>query len=376
MPGFEWIDDQERAAAQSVFDEGGVLFAHGFENMRSRFHVREFEAACEEKFDSRECLAVSSGTAALKIGLRALGVRQGDEVITQAFNFIATIEAILDCGAKPIIADIDDTLNIDPDDLERRITANTKVILPVHMLGVPAHMTEVLAVSHDRGLPVLEDNCESIGARYKGKMLGTLGDVGAMSFDHGKMITTGEGGLVLSNNEVTSRFCREYHDHGHENNPELPRGKDTRSIYGFNYRMTELQGAIGKIQLSKLDKMLLENKKRYSALQAGLQEKFRLRKIPEAGEPTYDTLILIESDKKLREKIVELLRENAFGTKNLPDAMQWHCAAYWDHALEMEEVARSQSAADRLSSAIAIPIWLRKSVSDYEELGSLLGSLK
>ncbi|MDG2284636.1 MAG: DegT/DnrJ/EryC1/StrS family aminotransferase, partial [Alphaproteobacteria bacterium] len=255
MPGFERIDYQEKEAAQAVFDEGGVLFAHGFDTIRQRFHVREFEAVCEERFNSRNCLAVTSGTAALKISLKALGVSQGDEVITQAFNFIATIEAILDCGAKPVIADIDDTLNMDPVDLEKRISPKTKVILPVHMLGVPVRMTEVMEVSNAHGLPVLEDNCESIGASYHGKALGTLGNVGVMSFDHGKMITTGEGGLILSNDEMIARYCREYHDHGHENNPELPRGRDTRKIYGFNHRITELQGAIGKVQLGKLDKM-------------------------------------------------------------------------------------------------------------------------
>jgi len=147
MPGFELIGKEEQEAVNQVFEEGGVLFAHGFNAMRKKFHVREFESETVEFFKSKHALAVSSGTAALKIALKALGVKPGDEVITQAFNFIATIEAILDVGAVPVITNVDDSLNIDPNDCEMLISSKTKVILPVHMLGIPANMAAIQQIA-------------------------------------------------------------------------------------------------------------------------------------------------------------------------------------------------------------------------------------
>ena len=125
MPGFEWIDKEEQQAVSKIFDDGGVLFAHGFDSIRKNYHVREFETSCSKYFNCNHALAVSSGTAAIKIALKAVGVKAGDEVITQGFNFIATVEAILDCGAVPVIANVDDTLNMDPDDLKNLINLFT-----------------------------------------------------------------------------------------------------------------------------------------------------------------------------------------------------------------------------------------------------------
>ena len=147
MPGFEWIDDKELKAVKKIFKEGGILIAHGFEKIRKKFYVRNFEKNSQVFFNSKYCLAVSSGTAALKIALKSVGIKPGDEVITQSFNFIATVEAILDCGAIPVIANIDDTLNIDPEEIPKLITKKTKAIIPVHMLGVSCEMKKILQYS-------------------------------------------------------------------------------------------------------------------------------------------------------------------------------------------------------------------------------------
>ena len=291
MPGFEIIDKKERLAVEKIFKEGGVLFAHGFDRLRKKFHVREFEDILSKKFKSKYCLAVTSGTAAIKIGLKSLGVKRGDEVITQSFNFVATVEAIIETGATPIIANVDKTLNIDIKDVKRLITKKTKVILPVHMLGVAADMNAVNRLAKRHKLKVLEDNCESIGGKYNKKFLGTLGDVGALSFDFGKIITTGEGGMVLTNKKQFDKYAREYHDHGHENNPLFPRGRDTKKISGFNYRMTEMQAAVGKVQLKKLDKIIKNNKKRYITLEKQLKKRFEIRKITPLCSPIYDAFI-------------------------------------------------------------------------------------
>ena len=375
MPGFEIIGKEEKRAVNKVFSEGGVLFAHGFEALRKNFHIRQFEKIFCKRFNCRHSLAVSSGTASIKIALKAMGVKPGDEVITQAFNFIATVEAIVDVGAIPIIANVDDSLNMSVEDTEKLITSKTKVILPVHMLGVPAEMNSLMQLAKNKKIKVLEDNCESVGAKYNGKFLGTIGHAGALSFDFGKVITTGEGGMIITNDYKIDKYCREYHDHGHENNPKLPRGKDTRKIYGFNYRMTELQGAIGKVQLNKLNFIIKENKKRYNALLKGLNNKFLLRKIPKGSNIIYDTLILIVKNKNLRNKIVNHLKSKGFGTKNLPDAIEWHCSAYWDHILNKKQVSRSKKTKEKLATAIAIPVWLKRSLNDYLQLGKSLKNI-
>ena len=374
MPGFELIDKKEKDAVNKIFDDGGILFAHGFDNIRKNFHIREFEKEVSDSFNCNHALAVSSGTAAIKIGLKSLGVKPGDEVITQAFNFIATIEAILDCGAVPIISNVNSTLNMDPVDCEALINEKTKVLLPVHMLGVPCEMESIMVLAKKYNLKVLEDNCESIGARYNEKFLGTIGDLGALSFDFGKIITTGEGGMIITNEYKLDKYSREYHDHGHENNPDLPRGKDSKTNYGFNYRMTEMQAAVGKVQLKRLSYILSQNKIRYQILEENLGSIFNIRKIPKGSDPNYDTFIFFTESKADKNKYLKILNDEGIGTKNLPDAMEWHCTAFWNHALDSKQIHRSMKTKDLLDKAIAIPIWLRKDVDAYDRLGKKLFS--
>ena len=372
MPGFELIGKEEQVAVNKIFEDGGILFAHGFDAMRKNFHIREFEKVTTDYFNCNHALAVSSGTAAIKVGLKALGVKPGDEVITQAFNFIATVEAILDCGAIPIISNVDDTLNMDPSDCESLITDKTKVILPVHMLGVPVDMNSIMTIANKHNLKVFEDNCEAVGAQYEGKYLGTIGDAGAFSYDFGKVITCGEGGMVVTNDINIDKYAREYHDHGHENNPNFPRGKDSKSIFGFNYRMTEMQAAVGKVQMGRLDHILTENKLRYQAIIENIPSTIKTRKIPSGSSPIYDTFIFFTDSKKNKEKYITILNDEGFGTKNLPDAMEWHCTAFWGHALDKKQIEHSQKTKNMLEKAIAVPIWLRKEPREYVKLVKLL----
>jgi 8-amino-3,8-dideoxy-alpha-D-manno-octulosonate transaminase len=372
MPGYEWIDKRESKAVKQIFTEGGTLMAHGFSNQRKKYHVRNFEKNIKKKFKTPFCTAVSSGTAAIKIALKACGIKPGDEVITQSFNFIATIEAILDCGAKPIIANIDKSLNMDPEEIPKLITKKTKAIIPVHMLGTPCDMKKIKRYTKKFNLFLVEDNCEAVGGKYEKKYLGTIGDVGIFSFDHGKILTTGEGGMLLTRNKKIAKFCNEYHDHGHENNKRFSRGKDTRKIYGFNYRMTEIQGAIGSVQLKKLNNIIKDNKLKYQNLEKMIKPYFELRKINSGSEIIYDTLILIENNSLKRKKIIKILNSLGFGTKNLPDAMEWHCSFYWDHALSKKEITKSKPSYDILSSCVAIPIVKKKNINEYKFLANKL----
>ncbi len=374
MPGFELIGSKEKKALTKLIDDGGILFAHGFDNIRKNYHVREFEKQISKKFKSKHCLAVTSGTSAIKIALKALGVKPGDEVITQAFNFIATIEAILDCGAKPILVNVDKSLNMCPIELNKKISRKTKVIVPVHMLGVSCKNYEIFQIAKKNKIKVLEDNCESIGGKYKKKFLGTLGDIGVFSLDFGKFITTGEGGLVLTNNKKYYKYMREYHDHGHENNPKFSRGEDTKTIPGFNYRMTELQAVIGKEQLKRIDYILKENSKRYRILNKYLSKNFKTREIPKNSVPNYDTFIFYVN-KSEKKKVLKSIEVSNFNTKNLPDAIKWHCSYYWDHIFNKGEIKTSKKTLDILKTSIAIPILLKRPLKDYVLLAkNILGT--
>ena len=367
MPGFELIGEEERAAVNNIFDNGGIFFAHGFDAMRNGlYNVRSFEKEFAEKVGSKHAQAVTSGTAALKVAMKALGVGHGDEVITQAFNFIADVEAILDCGARPVIVNADESLNMCPIDLEARISSKTKAIIVVHMLGVSANMDEIMKVARAMGIPVIEDNCEALGATWNGQHLGTIADIGMFSFDMGKTITSGEGGMLVTNNEKWHKYHAEYTDHGHENNPAVPRGRDTRSIYGFNYRMTELQAAVGRAQLKKLDFIVSENRKRYQIYEETLRD-FSPRKVWDQCQPLGDTYMFKVEDAGKRERVIDFLMSGNGGTKNVPDAIEWHCAGYWDHALDEAEFQYAQRTKEILLEYVSLPVMVKRDLEEYKK---------
>ncbi len=334
MPGWELIGEEERAAVNEVFDHGGVLYRYGWADKRGNiYRVDNFERAFAEKMNIRHALALCSGTASLIAALKAMGISPGDEVITQSHTFIATVEAIREVGAVPIIADVDRSLNMDPADFERKITKKTKAVIPVHMMGVAARMDEILSIARSHNIQVLEDNAQSCGGTYRGKMLGTLGDAGITSFDFGKVLTTGEGGMLITDNEHIFRRAREYSDHGHELNPGFPRGEDTRTISGVNFKMTELQGAIGLVQLRKMDSIIARQRENKMKIKKALSDidGITFRDISNPEGDTGDSVIFFFSGRSEAKKFMKLWTAKGFGTKNLPDAINWHFAGTWDH---------------------------------------------
>ena len=196
-----------------------------------------------------------------------MGVGPGDEVITQGFTFVATWEAILEVGALPVFTEVDATLNMDPEDLKKKITSKTKCIIPVHMLGAQARIVEITNIAAEQGIPVIEDTAQAAGGKIKDRYLGTFGTCGTFSFDAVKTITTGEGGMIITDDVELWRAMSEYQDHGHDHkvNPAT-RGGEGRRFIGFNYRMMELQGAIGIAQLAKLNGIVAEQQKNKSVL--------------------------------------------------------------------------------------------------------------
>jgi len=369
MPGFELMGKEEREAVNEVFDRNGILYRYGFdEPRRGVFRVAEFETEFARTMGGRYAQAVTSGTAALKVALFAMGVKPGDEVITQCHTFVATVEAILDLGATPVITEVDRTLNMDPADLGEKITGKTRAVIPVHMLGAPARMDEITRICRQDDVAILEDAAQAPGGEYRGRRLGTFGAAGAFSFDFGKVITTGEGGMVLTNDEGIYLRCREYTDHGHEYNPALPRGDDTRSTWGFNFKMMELQGAIGLAQLRKLGYALERQRENKKRLREGIRDLpgIEFRELADPAGDIGDTLVFFLRDDLTARRFAEEFRKRGFGTKNLPDAIRWHFAGTWDHMLPGTKLYRGRDltrcwprSQDLVRRAIALPVFIR-----------------
>ena len=375
MPGNEIIGKEELNELKKIFNNGSVLFSLGFENKRNGyFAVRKFENNISKFFNSKYCLAVSSGTAAIKVALKALGVSRGDEVITQAFNFIATIEAIIDLGAKPVLVNVEKDYSMSLRELKLKINKKTKVILPVHMLGYSSNMREILNIAKKNRIKVLEDNCETMGGKYQNTFLGLCGDVGVFSLDFNKTITTGEGGLIVTNNLKLYKFSKEYIDHGHINQVGVSRGMDEASMIGFNYRITEMQGAVGISQLKKLKFILKENKKRFSLLEKKLVNSKNFRKIFKNTKPNFEVFIFQLGNNNKR-KVIDTIKSCGFNTKVLPGALKWHCAYYWKKIFSIKDRKLFLKTEKILKNSIAIPILIGKKISDYNQLISKLNSI-
>lgn len=209
--------------------------------------VRAFEAAFAGYTGTRHAIAVNSGTAALIVALQAHGVGAGDEVITTPFSFIATATSIIACGAKPVFVDIDPfDLNLDPGQVEAAITDATKAIMPVHLYGHPARMTEIAQLAEDHGLALVEDAAQAHGAEHAGQRVGSFG-TGCFSFYPTKNMTTGEGGIITTNDDEVARLARIIRNHGQE-------VRYRSDYFGLNWRMTDLAAAIGGVQMHHIER--------------------------------------------------------------------------------------------------------------------------
>jgi len=367
MPGYELIGTEEQAEINDIFARGGVLFRHGFDALRNDcFKVREFEAAFAAYMKVPHALAVTSGTAALRVALAVLDLQPGDEVITQSFTFVATAEAIIEARAVPVCCEVDATLNMDPADLERRITPRTRAVIAVHMLGTPARLREISAVCALHNVVLIEDAAWGCGGSLDGRALGTWGRMGTFSFDFAKTMTTGEGGMVVFHDRADYERAAAWHDHGHENNPAVPRWEDTRSGSGFNYRMTELQGAVGLAQLRKLDEVVRRQRTNRDALWRAIADIPQItgREAPHGSHETADALVFEVPSSRIARDVRAELVANGLSTKILPEAVTWHFAGTWSHMPEL--VARHgylatafPATAERLSRCVSLPITVK-----------------
>lgn len=219
--------------------------------------LKEFQEKIARLFKVKHAIGVCNGTQALYVGLKALGIGRGDEVIVPDFTFIASANSVIWTGAKPVFVDIDSrTFNIDPLKMEKAITKKTKAVMPVHIYGQAASMSEIIKIAKKHKLLVIEDAAQGVGVSYQGKPVGSFGDVGCLSFYADKIITTGEGGMILTNDNEIARKCVILLNQG-----RTGRGWYIHDYIGYNFRMTDLQAGVGLGQLKKLPIIIKKRKK-------------------------------------------------------------------------------------------------------------------
>ena len=333
MPGFEFFGEEERKEVNDVLSTG-ILMRYGFDATRKGiWKSLELEKALCTRLNCGYAQLTSSGTSALTTALAALGIGAGDEVIMPSFTFVASFEAVLSIGAIPVLVDINDSLTMDPVSVRKALTTATRCIMPVHMCGSMADMDKIQEICRDHKLLLLEDACQSIGASYKGKYLGTIGDAGTLSFDFVKTITCAEGGAVLTNNKNIYTNCDGYTDHGHDHIGN-DRGAEQHPFIGYNYRISELHAAVGLAQFRKLDSFLSIQKKNHLFLQAELAKipGVKFRTIPDPAGDSHTFLSWFMPSRELTEAVVsEMKARQIFGGNFYWFEHNWHYIRKWDH---------------------------------------------
>jgi perosamine synthetase len=319
-----------------------------------------FEQAFAEWHGAGHAVAVSSGTAGLHLAVRAAGITRGDEVITTPFSFIAPVNAILYEGGVPVFVDIDpDTLNLDASRIEAAITPRTRAILPVHVFGRPAAMAEILDVARGHGLAVIEDACEALGAEIGGRRAGTFGRAGVFGFYPNKPITTGEGGMIVTDDADLARLCRSLRNHGRED--------DTfqHARLGYNYRLPELSCALGLAQVRRLDEILARRAdvaRRYDARLAGIDGLVRpALDIPGGRVGWFAYVVRVGAD--VRDAAIAGLRHRGIGCQRYfaPLHQQPHVQAVTGHGTFA--VAESVAA-----TTIALPFFTAMTDAQIDEV--------
>ncbi len=332
MPGFEFFGEAEKQQVQDVLDNG-ILMRYGFDGMRQgHWKAEVLEQALAIRMQTQHAHVVSSGTAALTVALASAGVGAGDEVILPTFTFVASFESVLALGAIPVLVDVDDTLTLHPSAVEAAITKKTKAVMVVHMCGSMANLEALQAICLKKNLLLIEDACQAIGGAYKGRPLGSIGDIGCFSFDFVKTITCGEGGALITNNTAFYENAHKYSDHGHDHIGN-DRGAEAHPFLGYNFRISELNAAVGCAQIQRLDEFIAIQQKNYTILREALAtlEEVTFRTVPEGGEENYSFLNFFLPTETLAKKV-----HQALGAEGIDGCFywydnNWHYYRKWEH---------------------------------------------
>ena len=325
-PGAYWIGEEEKKEVLEVLDSGRLFRYGNLDDPKFPHKSYTFEQEFSRYCGVRHALATSSGTSALLIAIQALGLKPGDEVIVPAYTFVASYSAIIFAGCVPVLAEIDESLTLDPEDVRRRITPRTRAIMPVHMLGNPCQMDALLAIAREHDLAIVEDACQAGGGSYHGRKLGSLGQAGAFSLNIFKTITAGDGGVFITDDDDLYERAFAYHDQGHK---PLRAGVEVghRSILGLDFRISELQAAVALAQLRKLDSLLATLRAKKKRLKDLIADTPGIRFRP-LGDPDGDCATLCTVIFSSAEKAVRVCQVLGTGTVSRSG---WHVYANMEH---------------------------------------------
>ena len=312
-PGYigpQFFDEAEERALMEVMESGSPFRYWG---PGKPTKVQYFEERFAQYMGTRMALGVTSGTAALDCAVAGLGIGPGDEVIVPAYTWWSDYTCVVHAGALPVFADIDATLNIDPKDFERKFTERTKAVIAVHLLGGPCDVEPIMAAAKKRRVAVLEDCAQCVGGSYRGKKLGSIGDVGIYSFQINKMITSGEGGAVVTDDPLIYERTARFHDMGTIRQLFLDRAgpSQVQTFAGENFRMSELTGAVLGAQLTKLDTMLAQLRGNARVIYDGIRNLagIRLRHRPDPEGDIGYAVFFEMNDKTMRDRCIRELRD-------------------------------------------------------------------
>jgi len=338
FPGGLEIGEEEKREVMEVLDSQYLFRYYGPKEAPSK--VKRLEQEYARYLGRKHCLAVNSCTSALICGLIAVGVEPGDEVIVPGYTFFASVAAVVAVKAIPVIAEVDKSLTLDPEDFEKKITPNTRAVIPVHMRGMPAKIDRIMEIAKRRDLKVVEDVAQANGGSYRGRKLGSFGDVGCFSLQYHKVVTSGEGGIIACDNDLYYTRAQAYHDVAAcwRKDRFAPPEFKGEIFFGVNFRMSELTGAVALAQFRKVDGIVARmqgNRKRI---------KDRIRNIPgldfrEVNDETGDVavcLVMYLPDAGKAKEFAEALRAEgveagAIYDKGVPD---WHIYAHWKMLME------------------------------------------
>lgn len=341
MPGTELFGAEERKEVNDVL-ETGILFRYGHDAQRNgHWKAKEFEEEVKKITGAKYAHAMSSGSTAVATALAAAGIGAGDEVIVPPFTFIATIEAVLFVGALPVFAEIDETLCLSAEGIQKAITPKTKGVCLVHMCGGMADMDAIMDVVNKNNLILVEDAGQAFAASYKGTSTGLFGKAGSYSFDFFKIATAGEGGVMVTNDEQTYKIADCYSDHGH-NHEGNNRGMEQHPVLGFNYRIGELNAAVGVAQTRRVPHIMEMNRKHKEMLVNELSKtegiSFARLADPNGDSATFLNMML--PDTEAAKRTVAEMNKAGIGGFNYWYTNMYHFINQWDHVKTMQTASK------------------------------------
>lgn len=353
------IGSQERELVNRVLDSNVLSIGP---------MVEQFERMVAGYLGVKEAVAVSSGTGGLHLAVRALGIGRGDEVITTPFSFVASSNCILYEGARPVFADIElETMNIDPDRVEAGITGKTRAVLPVHVFGHPADMDTLNDIAHRHGLAVIEDACEAIGAAYNGKKAGCMGDAGVFAFYPNKQITTGEGGIIATNNHDLAGLCRSLRNQGRSDTDLWLH----HNRLGYNYRLDELSAALGVAQMKRIEQILArrEDVARYYNTRLGRMQGVVTPQVRAGVKMSWFVYVVRLEQGINRDRVMHYLRENDVDCR--PYFKPIHLQPYYRERFGYREGSFPNTERVALST-LALPFFNRITEQQIDYVGEVL----